>query len=389
MLPRVIIISPDGELAGGLMEALTHESVGADPQVVSTYPTAGELKKLVRSNSREVTAFVVGLADVGEGLQLVRELNASYPGSLAIAADSRSAADTILAAMRAGASEFLVPPFDLSHLQHVLQSHKNTGAASPSQSLGKLLCVLPAQGGSGASMIAVHSTQLISKAVGHKVLLVDFDFHSGTIAFRLRLKPEFSFADAVARIEDIDELWGRLTCNRDSVDVLAAPPPGIVIPSQAFRHVSAIFTSAIRAYPFVLVDLPTALHASCRDVLSLSDSVYLIATPEVVALHLARRRVNELTDLGLSPKNIHLVLNRSGSKKTLNVDDVAEVVGLPVSDRLSNDYSSVSDAALKGGLVPSDSTLGGELASLAHHMTGVQATSRKKPDKKWSFLSLR
>ncbi len=226
MLPRVIIISPDGELASGLMEALTHESVGADPQVVSTYPTAGELKKLVRSNSREVTAFVVGLADVGEGLKLVRELNASYPGSLAIAADSQSAADTILAAMRAGASEFLVPPFDLSHLQHVLQSHKNTGTASPSQSLGKLLCVLPAQGGSGASMIAVHSTQLISKAVGHKVLVVDFDFHSGTIAFRLRLKPEFSFADAVARIEDIDELWARLTCNRDSVDVLAAPPSG-------------------------------------------------------------------------------------------------------------------------------------------------------------------
>ncbi len=99
--------------------------------------------------------------------------------------------------------------------------------------------------------------------------------------------------------------------------------------------------------------------------------------------------MNELTDLGLSRKNIHLVLNRSGSKKTLNVDDVAEVVGLPVSDRLSNDYSSVSDAALKGGLVPSDSTLGRELASLAHNMTGVQATSRKKPDKKWGFLSLR
>ena len=291
--------------------------------------------------------------------------------------------------MRAGASEFLVPPFDLSHLQHLLRSHRNTVAASPSKSLGKLLCVLPAQGGNGASTIVVHLTQLISKAIDNKVLLVDFDFHSGTIAFRLRLKPEFSFADAVARIDDIDELWARLTCNRDSVDVLAAPPPGIVMPSQAFRHVSTIFTSAMRAYPFVLVDLPTALHSSCRDILGLADSVYLIATPEVVALHLARRRVNELRDLGLSPKNIHLVLNRTGSKKTLNVDDVAEVVGVPVFDTLSNDYSSVSDAALKGGLVPADSTLGRELASLARHMTGLQATTRKKPGKKWGFLSLR
>ena len=389
MPPRVIIISPDGALAGGLQEALTHESVGADPHVVSTYPTARELKKLVASSSQEVTAFVVGLADISEGLKLVRELRTSYPGSLAIAADSQSSADTILAAMRAGASEFLAPPFDLSRLQQLLQSHSATVEASPSKSLGKLLCILPAQGGNGASMISVHLTQLISKAIGNKVLLVDFDFHSGTIAFRLRLKPEFSFADAVARIDDIDELWARLTCNRDGVDVLAAPPPGIVMPTQAFRHVSTIFTSAVRAYPFVLVDLPTALHSSCRDILGLADSVYVIATPEVVALHLARRRVSELRDLGLSQKNIHLVLNRAGSKKTLTVDDVAEVVGVPVFDTLSNDYSSVSDAALKGGLVPADSTLGRELASLARHMTGVQATTRKKPDKKWGFLSLR
>ena len=96
MPPRVIIISPDGALAGGLMEALTHESVGADPHLVSTYPTAGELKKLVGSSSQEVTAFVVGLADISEGLKLVRELSTSYPGSLAIAADSQSVADTIL-----------------------------------------------------------------------------------------------------------------------------------------------------------------------------------------------------------------------------------------------------------------------------------------------------
>ena len=86
----------------------------------------------------------------------------------------------------------------------------------------------------------------------------------------------------------------------------------------------------MRAYPFVMVDLPTAIHASCRDILSLADAVYVISTPEVVALHLARRRVGELTELGLSQRDIHLILNRAGSKKTLNVDDVVEVVGVPV-----------------------------------------------------------
>ncbi len=387
MSPRVIIISPDRALSGSLLEALTHESVGTDPQLVSSYPTAGELKTLVGSSTQPVTAFVVSLADIADALKLVRELRAAYPGSLAIAADSKSEADTILAAMRAGASEFLVPPFDLNHLQTLLQSHTGAVASSPTKSAGKLFCFLPAQGGNGASTIAVHLANRISKAIGEKVLLVDFDFHSGTVAFRLRLRPEFSFADAVERVEDIDELWTRLTCNHDGVDVLAAPPPGIVIPAQAFRHVSAVFTSAMRAYPFVMVDLPTAIHASCRDILSLADAVYVVATPEVVALHLARRRVSDLTDLGLSPRNIHLILNRAGSKKTLNVDDVAEVVGVPVFETLTNDYYSVSDAALKGGLVPDDSSIGRQLTALAGLIAGVETATATKSDKKWSLFS--
>jgi pilus assembly protein CpaE len=387
MSPRVIIISPDRALSGSLGAALTHESVGADLHVVSIYPIAGGIKTLVDSGTQPVTAFVVGLADIADGLKLIRELRAAYPGSLAIAADSRSDANTILAAMRAGASEFLVPPFDINHLQTLLQGHASAVAAPPAKPRGKLFCILPAQGGNGASTIAVHLADRLSKAIGEKVLLVDFDFHSGTVAFRLRLKPEFSFADAVARVEDIDELWARLTCNHDGVDILAAPPPGIVIPAQAFRHVSAVFTSAMRAYPFVMVDLPTAIHASCRDLLSLADAVYVVATPEVVALHLARRRVSDLTDLGLSQRNIHLILNRAGSKRALNVDDVAEVVGVPVFETLTNDYSSVSDAALKGGLVPDDSSIGRQLTALAGLIAGVETAKSTKSDKKWNLFS--
>ena len=202
----MIIISPDGVLAGSLQDALSHDSVKADSDVVSRYPTAGELKTLVDSSPAPVTGFVVCLAQLRDGLKLVRELRASYPHALAIAADSQSAADTILAAMRAGASEFLVPPFDVNHLQTLLQNHTSAVASAPGKSLGKLCRILPPQGGNEASTVSVHLANRLSKLIGKKVLLVDFDFHSGTVAFRLRLKPEFSFADAVSRIEDIDEL---------------------------------------------------------------------------------------------------------------------------------------------------------------------------------------
>ena len=154
---------------------------------------------------------------------------------------------------------------------------------------------------------------------------------------------------------------------------MPAPPPGIVIPLQAFRHVSAI-----RAYPYVMVDLPAPMHSSCRDILMLADAIYLISTPEVVALHLARRRVSELTELSVSPKNIHVIFNRAGSRKTLNVEDVADVVGAPVFETLANDYPTVSDAALKGNLISNDTPLGRQFTALAGQIAGVEGGQRPR-----------
>ncbi len=387
---RVILISPDAELTVQLREALDSDGISAETTLLNEYPSASQLKAVVDSRPDPVTAFVVGLSDEHQAMDLIRELRSSYSDSLAVAASSASSAEMILASMRAGASEFLVPPFDVAHLRHTLQKHKqSTSTASGTNVNGRLMCVLPAQGGNGASTLAVHLATAVNNLSKQKVLLIDYDFHCGTVAFRLRLKPDFTFSDALARLSDIDELWGRLTSPSGGVDILPAPPPGTTITGEAMRSVSAIFTSAIRSYPYVFVDFPSALHASCRDVLGLASSVYLISTPEVVSLHLARRRVNELLNLGVSQKNIHLVLNRVGSKKTLNVEDVAEVVGIPVFSSLPNDYAAVSDASLKGGLVPDDTRLGQQIGALGVKIAGVDeavADTKKAAGGKWKSL---
>jgi hypothetical protein len=74
-----------------------------------------------------------------------------------------------------------------------------------------------------------------------------------------------------------------------------------------------------------------------------------------------------------------------GSKKTLNVSDVSEVVGVAVYATLSNDYSGVTDAALKGGLVPSESALGREILNLSRKLSG-SPTQAEQGKKRKSFL---
>lgn len=384
---RIIVITPDVELSEALSATLADtESVGGTT-IVNRYVTIGQLKSLVEENDQPVTAFIVGLSDPDRGFHLIRQIRSAYPDSLTAAADMKSTAAPILGAMRAGASEFLIPPFDTAQLGNTLRRHAKAMSASQAPA-GKLICVLPAQGGNGASTFAIHLAVTIAGATSKKVLLVDFDFHCGTIAFRLRLEPQFNFTDAAGLHDDLDEMWPRIVCpwEQGQVDVLTAPSRSLDIRDETFHRVEDIFASAVRVYPHVIVDFPPRVHDSYREILELTESVCLVATPEVVSLHLARRKVNELVSLGLERENIRLILNRVGSKKTLHVEDVAEVVGTPIYATLPNDYGTVADASLKGGVAPGDTRYGKQVRALSKKVAGVEPENDPSERSRWKAL---
>ncbi len=392
---KFVIVSSDPELAGLLSGALRDGGIRGEWLLFRSYPTAAQLRRQVSSSEAPIVAVIIGMTETARATRLIEDFSTTHPDVLLVAADTTAETETILGAMRAGASEFLAPPFDMQHLVNRFQRQSKGRAASPA---GQLLCFMPAQGGNGASTVALHVADAIrrelakqAKKAGHpprKPLLVDFDFHAGTVAFRLRLKPEYTLADAAAKSEIIDELWKNLTSNWKGMDVLPAPPSGVEIAPDAMEQISSLFTAATRAYPYVLVDLPTALYSSCRDLLTSADAVYLVSTPEVMSLHLAKRRVGELLDLGLAAENIRLVLNRIGGKKSLKAQDVEEVVGVPVSAAIKNDYDTFNEAYMKGGLVRPDSPVGRQIGALARSIMGLPAETADKPNTRSRWRSM-
>ena len=382
MANTVIIVSPDERLSRELLEALRQAQVEPDPTILSDYPSRGELRNLILTREDSIAAVIVDVGDPDRSLELIREVRESLPRAVPIAADITPRADSILAAMRAGAAEYLSPPFSPDQLRQVFRERaKRESAKKPK---GRVLCFMPAQGGNGASTVALHVADAVSREIEKKVLLIDFDFHSGTVAFRLRLKPDFTFADAVSRTEIIDELWPRIVCSWNGLDVLASPSSSNEVPADRLTQLGDVFESASHVYSCVVIDLPNALFTSCQEVLRLADVVYLVSTAEVMSLHLARRRINQLMQLNIPIEQIKLVVNRVGSKRGLETSDISKVVGVPVEWTISNDYSTLTEAYLKGGLVPQKSTLGKELSDFACHIMGIQA--KKQQGKRWKFI---
>ena len=161
---------------------------------------------------------------------------------------------------------------------------------------------------------------------------------------------------------------------REQLHVLVAPPSSTAMTAELFGRIPAALTSARRVYSCVVADLPDPLFSSTRQILKMSDRVYLVCTPEITSLHLARRKAQQLRDCGVPNDRMGLVVNRVGAWGSFQPSEVQRVVGAPVVWTLDNDYAALHEATLAGGLVAEDSGLGKQFIGLAEHIRATLPT---------------
>ncbi len=374
---RILVFSPHAELAEALEAALAAHGPEFTVEIVPEYPAIERVPPLlsVRPDSK---AFIVDFSDPQRGGDLVAAIAAELPGAT-IAALTEQASDAVnaLAAMK-GAGALIAPPFDLEEfIDGIRDSVKDPASpetATPSARTapipvvnGKLIAFMPAQGGNGASTISLHVANLMKPRIGDDagLLFVDFDFHSGAVVFRLRLKERGNLAHALADVSQLDRHWANYPAHWSGFDILPAPVSDSELRPGSLANVKALFSWFKSHYPLTLVDMPTAFYSSCRDVTNLADMTILVCTPQVLSLHLAQRRLQDMFSLGVKPEALRIVLNRADAQTPVEVDDVKEVHGVEVIAQLPNDYQAVNDAYLMGGLVAESSKLGAELSALS------------------------
>jgi pilus assembly protein CpaE len=348
---RVLIISPEQGLASCLQEKLA-AAPWADVAVAPAYPSAGQLRRLVHEHRPAIV--LVALTEPTYALSLIEELHVSFPGVLLAATHSVNLPDLIMSAIRAGASEYLGPPFEVEYLERVLEQKQDL--LVPLKPKGRMVTIVPAAGGCGASTVAIHLAAWMARQTRKKVLLFDWDLHCGTTAFRLRLKPEFTLADALERSGALDEFWGKLVSSWKGIDLLPPAHPDRVS-AEDLGRVPAVINSAKRTYDWVVSDLPPAVFGGMEPVIEESEGVFLVCTPDLVSMHLARRRCEELRRLGLGQDVVKLVVNREVGVN-YKPEEIRSLVGTPVARTLPNDYRSVNAAWIEGRLVADNCDLG-------------------------------
>lgn len=311
---------------------------------------------------------------------VVRKIRSTSVTPAVFALHTTADSTAILAALRAGAAEYLHPPLHeplKAALERLSQARETSREGR--RAVGKTVGFVSAKGGCGATTLACHVATLLPRLVRTKVLLADLDLQAGLVAFLAKAKSPYSVADAVNNLQRLDQsFWHGLISNGiPDLEILTAPqsPGAKQVLAPQLKQVLAFARSQ---YGWSVLDLGRNLTGTTLSMLDLVDETYVVTTHEVPALHQAKQMIRYLVESGYPQSNIRLILNRLPKRLDVTLDEIEQMLGLSIFATLVNDYQALQEAYVEGRLVSDDSHLGKSFARLARKIAGTTEDKKKK-----------
>jgi len=289
--------------------------------------------------------------------------------------------------LRRGATEFLLQPFTEDQVEASLQKlAKQQPASQAASNRGKVVCVMPAKGGSGATTIACNLAYRWKRQEPHKlILLADLDPLAGTMSFVLKVKSNYSFVDVLQRSSEIDaDLWKSVTTNRTGVDVLISPEAMIAGISE-LTDASALLEYARAVYDVVIIDSGSVYGDWNLSQAQVCDELLLIATNELTSLQAVQRSLTYLDTNNIGRWKIRVIVNRYDKHVGLSRESIATALRTDIYHVIPNDYDAIQRALIDGKPVAPGTSLGKSISGLAEQLAG---TERAKKTSLGGLLSL-
>jgi pilus assembly protein CpaE len=250
---------------------------------------------------------------------------------------------TIVAAMRAGAGEFLDESGGAEPLLEALtRFSSNRTRSRGGAGKGRIFTFLSAKGGAGATTAAVNTAVALQEAHGN-VVLVDFA-PVGNAQLHLNLRPSFGVPDALENLHRLDAslLEGLMTPCKDGLHLLAGPQqpyPSAPTPAELAR----LFDLLVNHYRYVVVDASSRLDSTTRLLSDLSNAALMVAQTDVVSLWSAGR-IHDFLDEAAGRNRLRMVLNRYKKIPGFTDEDVEHSTHCKVLWKIPNAYHAISPA---------------------------------------------
>ena len=354
---RVLVVDDVTETRDNTRRLL---SFAEDIQIVGEAANGEQALKKVEQLTPDIILMDVNMP-IMDGITATEKISLNYPKVAVIIISVQGEPEYLKKAMKAGAREYLVKPFDTDELSNTIrrtyqleQQRMGTienisGNKGQQKTDPQVVTVFGTKGGVGKTTISVNMAAQLTKRTKKKVVLVDLDLQFGDVSVFLNIVPKKTIAELVQERGKltIDLIESYLIPHISGIKILPAPLRPELAELITPDHILEILAILRRHYDYVIIDTPPFFLDTNLSALDMSSQVLLVMTLDVPTVKNMKLSLELLDSLHHKGK-AKLILNRASEDLGLNANDVENSLDFIIAGQVPSDGKMVVTSVNKG-----------------------------------------
>jgi pilus assembly protein CpaE len=254
--------------------------------------------------------------------------------------------------VRRGVSDYVIGP--VATLD-VVRSICSLFSASEAVAVGRIVAVVGAKGGVGASTVAHNVAWAIARDLALDSVVIDLDLAFGTAGLDYNKDPLQGIANAIFSPDRpdtsfVDRLLAKCT---DNLSLLAAPASLDRVYDLGAEAFDAIFDTLRMTTPCIVLDVPHQWSGWTKRVLVGADDILVVAEPDLANLRNTKNMLNMLKASRPNDRPPLYCLNQVGMPKRPEIDarDFIKTIESPPIAAIPFDSRMFGTAANNGQMI--------------------------------------
>ncbi|MCB1354188.1 MAG: P-loop NTPase [Rhodobacteraceae bacterium] len=282
--------------------------------------------------------------------------------------------------MRAGVRDYLVKPVTADDLGEVLVAIEQPGDGARPR--GRLVGVIGARGGVGASTIAINTAWIMADRLSRRTGLVDMDIYAGSIALALDIEPTRGLREAFDDPKRVDEVFLQNAMKKigKNLHVLATEEPFDDLVPMTDDKMLMLADTMHGNFDMSILDLPRHFILREPQLFARCDDFVVVAELTLQSLR-DTNRLRKLLGLRNRKAKIHVIANRVSSRPDITVSEFEKGMESTLRCVFPLDTKAVTRASMEGrplaATTPKHKIVDG-LHKLCIELAGIPEDGRRK-----------
>jgi pilus assembly protein CpaE len=277
----------------------------------------------------DAALFLDLASDADGGLKILERVKQAAPDLYIVASNYTGDGDTIIAAVRAGANDYLVQPVKRLEFRDAITRLERAPrrTAHSASKLGRIYTFLGCKGGVGTTSLAVNFAGVLAQRK-QRVVLLDLDWNANDCAMQVGASPQYTLNEVGENLSRMDQALFEGFVTRDPLGFFLVGPP------DSLEH-RAYFTEPmfrefvnflVEKYDAVVIDAGRSLSDEVTiGALQSSSTVFLVLNQEFPSIRNAQRYISALVRLGFNQDQLKVIVNQYQKRPNPNFATLEQI----------------------------------------------------------------